>query len=275
MLRIAVIALTLLCAGLTAGAQEIGDCGHPVPERSIVACSALITRGGVTPETLAIFYRLRGAAYVVHGEYDNAIADLDEAIRLDPKNPEAFTSRGDAYANKAGVARIVRDLSGLPIGAPYVGDSSKKNEYARAIADYDQALRLDGGSLAAFHGRELAYLGSGDKDRVEDDLLLGGLIQHLHRSQAPFLMRQLAMLLESETYMRMAAERFTPLDRAIHDKPNDPRAYLDRAWAFVVRLRDRGLHAGLGHRSQQCRRLHCASRRVPRSRRVRPRHRGL
>jgi Tfp pilus assembly protein PilF len=68
---------------------------------------------------------------------------------------------------------------------------------------------------------------------VDDDLLLGGLIQHMHRSQAPLLMRQLAMLLESEVYTRMAAERFAPLDRAIRDNPNDLQLYLDRAWAFV------------------------------------------
>jgi tetratricopeptide (TPR) repeat protein len=233
MSRFALIAMALLCGGLAAGAQEMGDCGHPVTERSILACSAMITLGGAAPETLATFYRLRGAAYVIHGEYDNAIADLDEAIRLNPKDPEAFTSRGDAYAKNAGLARIVRDVSNLPIGAPYFGDLSKKNEYARAIADYDHALRLERGYRAALHGRELARLGSGEKNRVDDDLLLGGLIQHLQRSQAPFVMRQLAMLLQSETYMRMTAERFAPLDSAIRDNPNDPQVYLDRAWAFV------------------------------------------
>jgi len=224
--------MMLLCGGL-AGAQEIGDCGHPVPERSISACSVMITRGGVGPEALSTFYRLRGAAYVIQGEYDNAIADLDEAIRLNLKDPEGFTSRGDAYAKKAGLGRIIRDVSGLPVGAPYFGDRSKKDEYARAIADYDNALRLDGVYRAALHGRELARLGSGENNRVEDDLLLGGLIQHMHRSQADFLMRQLAMLLDSEMYMRMAAERFAPLDKAIRDNPNDPQLYLDRAWGFV------------------------------------------
>jgi tetratricopeptide (TPR) repeat protein len=233
MSRFALIAMTLLCVGPAAGAQEIGDCGHPIPERSIFACSAMIARGVAAAETLASFYRLRGAAYVIRGEYDNAIVDLDEAVRLNPADPEAFTSRGDAYAKKAGLARIVRDLSGLPFGAPYFGDLSKKDEFARAIADYEHALRLDRGYLAAFHGRELARLGAGENNRVEDDLLLGGLIQHLHRSQSPFLMRQLSMLLESETYVRMAAERFAPLDRAIRDNPNDPQLYLDRAWAFV------------------------------------------
>jgi len=225
--------MTLLCGGPPAGAQEMGDCGHPVPERSIVGCSAVIARGGAAPQTLSAFFRQRGAAYLVHGEHDNAIADLDEAIRLNPEDPEAFTSRGDAYAKKAGLVGVIRDLSGLSVGAPYVGDLSKKNQYARAIADYDHALRLDGGYQPAVHGRELARLASGEKSRVEDDLLLGGLFQHMHRSQAPFLMRQSAMLLDSQTYMRMAAERFAPLDRAIRDNPNDPKVYLDRAWAFV------------------------------------------
>jgi tetratricopeptide (TPR) repeat protein len=103
----------------------------------------------------------------------------------------------------------------------------------RAIADYDRALRLDGGFQAALHGRELARLGSGEKTSVEDDLLLGGLLQHLHRSQAPFVMRQLAMLLDSGRYARLAAERFAPLDQAIRDHASDPQPYLERAWAFV------------------------------------------
>jgi len=227
MSRFVLIAMTLLCWEPAAGAQEAGDCGHPVPERSVFACSAMIAGGGVAPETLSTFYRLRGAAYVIRGEYDNAIADLDVAIRLNPEDPEAFTSRGDAYARKAGVAGIVRDLSGLSAGARYFGDLSKKNQYAPAIADYDHALGLDGGYRAALHGRELARLASGETDRVEDDLLLGGLIQHMHRSQAPFLMRQLAMLLDSEMYMRTAAERFAPLDMAVRDHPNDPQVHLD------------------------------------------------
>src|SRR6516162_3001035 len=52
MLRSALTTMMLLCGGL-AGAQEIGDCGHPVPERSISACSVMITRGGVGPAALS------------------------------------------------------------------------------------------------------------------------------------------------------------------------------------------------------------------------------
>ena len=48
-----------------------------------------------------------------------AIADYDEAIRLDPQMPEAYRDRGLLYAGKGNLNR--------------------------AIADYDEALRLEPG----------------------------------------------------------------------------------------------------------------------------------
>ena len=50
-------------------------------------------------------------------EYDKAIADLTEAVRLDPKNIDAFCSRSDAWR--------------------------KKREYKNAIADATEAIRID------------------------------------------------------------------------------------------------------------------------------------
>jgi hypothetical protein len=45
-------------------------------------------------------------------------------------------------------------------------------------------------------------------------------------------MREFALVLDSIGY-RKAASRLTPLDEAIRQKSNDPRRYLERAWAFV------------------------------------------
>jgi tetratricopeptide (TPR) repeat protein len=56
-------------------------------------------------------------AWRVKKEYDKAIADYDEAIRLDPKYAIAFNNRGSAWLIK--------------------------KEYDKAIADYDEAIRLD------------------------------------------------------------------------------------------------------------------------------------
>ncbi len=53
---------------------------------------------------------------MVKGDFDKAIADFSEAIRLDPKDADAYFNRGRAY--------------------------EKKGETERARADFDQAKIL-------------------------------------------------------------------------------------------------------------------------------------
>ena len=59
----------------------------------------------------------RGKAYSKLIEYDRAIQDYDQAIKIDPNYVYAFVNRGIMYA--------------------------KKKQYDRAIQDYDQAIKLD------------------------------------------------------------------------------------------------------------------------------------
>lgn len=42
----------------------------------------------------------RGIAWRDRGEFDNAIKDFTECIRLDPKYASAFNGRGNAYLDK-------------------------------------------------------------------------------------------------------------------------------------------------------------------------------
>ena len=65
------------------------------------------------------------------GDYDKAIADYTEAIRLNPKLAEAYYSRGFAYG--------------------------KKGDYDKAIADYTEAIRLDPKYAEAYYNRGVAY----------------------------------------------------------------------------------------------------------------------
>jgi len=74
---------------------------------------------------------MRGEAHYAKGDYDGAIADFSEAIRLDPKFAIAFSGRGLAY--------------------------SAKGDHDRAIADFNEAIRLDPKSRIAFYNRGLAY----------------------------------------------------------------------------------------------------------------------
>jgi tetratricopeptide (TPR) repeat protein len=72
----------------------------------------------------------RGNAAADRKDYDTAIAEFTEAIRLDPQAEGAYHNRANAYADKG--------------------------EYARAIADYNEAIRLAPDEPASYTG--LAWL---------------------------------------------------------------------------------------------------------------------
>jgi len=55
-------------------------------------------------------YNNRGFAYIQKGELDQAIADFDKAIELDPELAEAYNDRGYAYYLKGEVAKAVSDF---------------------------------------------------------------------------------------------------------------------------------------------------------------------
>src|SRR5579863_4544332 len=92
------------------------QCTSDDPEQSLRACSALIQSGHEKGISLAKAFYDRGLAYVRKSDYDRAIQDYDQALRLNPTFADALYSRGSAYANK--------------------------NDYDHAIQDYDQALQL-------------------------------------------------------------------------------------------------------------------------------------
>jgi tetratricopeptide (TPR) repeat protein len=88
-------------------------------------------------------YHRRGHAYNEKGDKDRAIADYTQALRLDPNYKAAYIGRGNAY--------------------------NGKGDHDRAMADYNQALRLDPNYAIAYNNRGNAYYGKGDYDRAIAD----------------------------------------------------------------------------------------------------------
>jgi Tfp pilus assembly protein PilF len=89
-------------------------------------------------------YNLRGSAYYDKGEYDIAISDFNDALRIVPPGGIIFHNRGNAWRGKG--------------------------DYAKAIADYDQSIRLGPPSAFSWQNRGISKLALGDLDGALADL---------------------------------------------------------------------------------------------------------
>ena len=69
------------------------------PELQIDGCTAIIDLDEHTPAA-AIAYNNRGDAYAQKADYDRAVQDFDQSIKLNPTNPKPFNNSGVAYLKK-------------------------------------------------------------------------------------------------------------------------------------------------------------------------------
>jgi lipoprotein NlpI len=96
-----------------------------------------------TEDEYAASFNNRGGAWSAQKEYDKAIRDYDEAIRLDPKYAFAYYNRGNAWW--------------------------AKKEFDKAIQDYDVAVRIDPKYVLAFRGRGFAWFYKEEYDKAIQD----------------------------------------------------------------------------------------------------------
>ncbi|MBI3861203.1 MAG: tetratricopeptide repeat protein, partial [Planctomycetia bacterium] len=116
------------------------------------------------PRSSAAF-SARGAALLGTGKIDDALADLEEALQLDPQNRHACITRGHAWCQKQEFESALGDLTcalTLHQDAPAFilrGDiRAELGAFDKAIADYTEALKLDPGDLQALHSRSTAWM---------------------------------------------------------------------------------------------------------------------
>ena len=103
------------------------------------------------PLAMGLAHRSVSCANLVDkGGYDEPIADLTEAIRLDPSLAAAFVFRGIARSKKGFAKQLV-------------------SEFDRAIADFTEAIRIDPNYANAYQKRAMAYGGKLDHDQAIAD----------------------------------------------------------------------------------------------------------
>jgi len=136
-----------------------GEDGASAAQR-IDGCAAVIKAARDKGEKLAEAFNNRGVGYRLKGEYDRAIQDYGQAIKLNGKFAEAFNNRGVVYDKKGDFDRAIQDYDQaiklkstaeayFNRGNSYLG----KNQYASAIDDYNQAIKLKVDFAPAFNNR--------------------------------------------------------------------------------------------------------------------------
>jgi tetratricopeptide (TPR) repeat protein len=114
----------------------------------------------------ATAYIRRAVAHGKAGEYDKAVTDFSEAIRLEPNNAVAYRGRGLALCELSQFEKAVSDFTEAIRLDPSVGSYwfrglayFRNKEYAKALPDCTEAIRLDPSALKARLIRGLAYAG--------------------------------------------------------------------------------------------------------------------
>ena len=142
------IAIGTLTAPVVAADRAWEDCAQKADrDRSIRGCSRFLARGDAeSASKRAAAYNNRGSAYLFQkDDYDHAIADLDEVIRLNPKHADSYIGRAVAYG--------------------------KKSNYDRAIVDLNEAIRLDlkSANAIAYFDRVLQLFSEIASERDHDE----------------------------------------------------------------------------------------------------------
>lgn len=152
-----------------------------------------------------------GDASRMKGEYDSAIKDLTEAIRLNPNATMAYALRGDAYHSKG------------------------KDDLA--ILDFTQAIRIDPKFAWAYSLRAVVYIGKNENELGLSDL--NQVIQLEPKNYWAYERRAGVYRVTGRTDLAAIDEQrqMTDLTEAIRLSPNNSQAYAARCDAYRMKYK--------------------------------------
>jgi tetratricopeptide (TPR) repeat protein len=202
---LALILTGVVLGGASASAQTVqerawceGEDAVTIDQR-IEGCSAVIKAGREKGEKLAEAFNIRGIGYRLKGEYDRAIGDYNQAIRINAKFATAYNNRAIAY--------------------------DTKGDYDRAIADYEQAIKLKP-SAETYFNRGNAHLGKSCYDHAIDDY-----------NQAIKLKPDFAAAFDNRCWARAVVGILKPAladcNQALRLMPNNPATLDSRGFVFL------------------------------------------
>jgi tetratricopeptide (TPR) repeat protein len=146
-------------------------------DEALAACTRAIDSKRYSGVDLAILHNNRGISWREKG-YDNlALADFDEAVRLDPQSATARVSRGNLFGDKGENDKAIADYDEAirmnPKLAPAYSNRGlswlAKGDTTRALSDFDEAIRLAPDMADAWNNRGIAWRAQGDAGRAVAD----------------------------------------------------------------------------------------------------------
>ena len=126
----------------------------------------------------AVAYYVRGTLYAYLKRHDRVIHDLTESLRIEPGNAQALFHRGIAYGELDELALAIEDLTEAIRLEPGNADAHrargdchryKEESIDLAIADFNTALGIDPEHPWSYRGRGACYRMMQDFDRAIAD----------------------------------------------------------------------------------------------------------
>lgn len=180
MRRLVRIAIALTALTVIAGpalADDMGACENGSGPAAIKACARVIDSKKYKGSDLAWAHGMRGIHHKMAEEYDQALADYNVALRIEP-TAQRYSNRGNLYRLKGETDRALADLAQsikidpkLPTvyvnrGLIYWED---KHDPDRALADFSKALELDPLFPGAYVYRAELYEEKGEVAKAKSD----------------------------------------------------------------------------------------------------------
>jgi tetratricopeptide (TPR) repeat protein len=148
------------------------------PDQAISACTAAIQSGRWSGKNLAWAYGNRCFAFKNKKQYDRAIVDCNQAIRLDPRGDNFYNTLGAVYHLSGKYDRAIEEYSRVIELNPKSPDAvhnrgmayAAKGDYDTAILEYDAALKNDPRDAVALYNRGVAKQKKGDQAGGQADI---------------------------------------------------------------------------------------------------------